>query len=749
MRVYDEDPAYVARFKTAFKKDLAERQAVMNNEWLKLSSALDPRFKDLKGLARGDIQQVWSSLEKILQKAEPSTHTPQPSEENEPAKKRRILLLGSESDSESEEENHVNNVLQNYRAQPTIEMDECPLEWWSVNAEAHIKLSSSAHKYLAMPATTVPCERLFSLAGSIVQKKRASLNSENKYEVEQKICKYVQNKLDEKKAKRKEKLVTLRESLTAVKEKYEEAMANISQMEDENSNLRSDVETLQDSVQELDRELAVSQITCKELTRECDGAKQQLRILQSECSEMKDILLKDCERVPEVHRMLMSQNEVLKKLLKQNEELMQASLDEAESKYEKTVMTNAELEKKNSDLMSLVTTLQGTVEVMEKKLAETCRKCDDIRRECEQEREAHIKQKLRCADFRKALSECSQLLKENEQELGAHNIQMSQYDQMTLTHNEKLLKKQMAEAEKRYEQEKETNAHLVKEKLDLMSQVENLKGKVEGLGELLAEKRRQCAEALLECSIAKSIQTMTKSKEETLEQEKDSIRVSLCEAETKYSEVMKTNTKLENENSTLHFTVVRLQDLVHNLKKELSETKRTCNAALRECEQEREAYSIMQSQCDQMKQTLSDQEKSHTVSLAKAVEKYNQAMESNVQLENEKSDLMYQVHKLEGTVQQLEEKLSDSAMMCGAIKQCANMLWVLKFQASLPEAEEKHEPAMESSAQLDGEKSELMSQVNSLRCLVRQLEEELSETRRNCEERREIESSKVLNTLQM
>ncbi|XP_047660343.1 leucine-rich repeat flightless-interacting protein 2-like isoform X5 [Tachysurus fulvidraco] len=601
-----------------------------------------------------------------------------------------------------------------------------------------VSLPEAERKYKQVMKTNAQLEkeksklmsRVDTLQGSMQQlghllceTRTECIEAKRKYEVEQKICKYVQNKLDEKKAKRKEKLVTLRESLTAVKEKYEEAMANISQMEDENSNLRSDVETLQDSVQELDRELAVSQITCKELTRECDGAKQQLRILQSECSEMKDILLKDCERVPEVHRMLMSQNEVLKKLLKQNEELMQASLDEAESKYEKTVMTNAELEKKNSDLMSLVTTLQGTVEVMEKKLAETCRKCDDIRRECEQEREAHIKQKLRCADFRKALSECSQLLKENEQELGAHNIQMSQYDQMTLTHNEKLLKKQMAEAEKRYEQEKETNAHLVKEKLDLMSQVENLKGKVEGLGELLAEKRRQCAEALLECSIAKSIQTMTKSKEETLEQEKDSIRVSLCEAETKYSEVMKTNTKLENENSTLHFTVVRLQDLVHNLKKELSETKRTCNAALRECEQEREAYSIMQSQCDQMKQTLSDQEKSHTVSLAKAVEKYNQAMESNVQLENEKSDLMYQVHKLEGTVQQLEEKLSDSAMMCGAIK-----------QASLPEAEEKHEPAMESSAQLDGEKSELMSQVNSLRCLVRQLEEELSETRRNCEE---------------
>ncbi|XP_060745432.1 uncharacterized protein LOC132858904 isoform X1 [Tachysurus vachellii] len=224
----------------------------------------------------------------------------------------------------------------------------------------------------------------------------------------------------------------------------------------------------------------------------------------------------------------------------------------------------------------------------------------------------------------------------------------------------------MAEAEKRYEQEKETNAHLLKEKLDLMSQVENLKGKVEGLGELLAKKLRQCAEALLILNLRVSqfvlvtpsgflallptqgqfllrswlaiaafscfISPMNSLRSWTSSVLLNFLSIliccpilSLCEAETKYSEVMKTNTKLENENSTLHFTVDRLQDLVNNLKKELSETKRTCNAALRECEQEREAYSIMQSQCDQIKETLSDQEKSHAVSLAKAVEKYNQA----------------------------------------------------------------------------------------------------------------------------
>ena len=39
-------------FKAAFKKDLSERQANISNGWLKIASALDPRFKDLKFVQR-------------------------------------------------------------------------------------------------------------------------------------------------------------------------------------------------------------------------------------------------------------------------------------------------------------------------------------------------------------------------------------------------------------------------------------------------------------------------------------------------------------------------------------------------------------------------------------------------------------------------------------------------------------------------------------------------------------------------
>ncbi|CAL9695883.1 unnamed protein product [Knipowitschia caucasica] len=74
--------------------------------------------------------------------------------------------------------NHPEDVHR-YRAEPTIDMTDCPLQWWSSHVGAHEELAQLALQYLAAPASSVPCERLFSVAGHIVNKKRAALLSEN------------------------------------------------------------------------------------------------------------------------------------------------------------------------------------------------------------------------------------------------------------------------------------------------------------------------------------------------------------------------------------------------------------------------------------------------------------------------------------------------------------------------------------------------------------------------------------------
>ena len=58
-------------------------------------------------------------------------------------------------------------------------MDEDPLLWWSKNSSRYPNLTVLAKKYLAIPATSVPAERVFSTAGNIVNQKRACLLPEN------------------------------------------------------------------------------------------------------------------------------------------------------------------------------------------------------------------------------------------------------------------------------------------------------------------------------------------------------------------------------------------------------------------------------------------------------------------------------------------------------------------------------------------------------------------------------------------
>ena len=53
------------------------------------------------------------------------------------------------------------------------------LGWWKEKECLYPKLSIVAKKYLAIPSSSVPSERIFSLAGSIVSKKRSQLSPDN------------------------------------------------------------------------------------------------------------------------------------------------------------------------------------------------------------------------------------------------------------------------------------------------------------------------------------------------------------------------------------------------------------------------------------------------------------------------------------------------------------------------------------------------------------------------------------------
>lgn len=66
-----------------------------------------------------------------------------------------------------------------YSSLPSLsDKNSDPLEWWRKHSSTFPTLSKLAKKYLCCPATSVPSERLFSLAGNIVSSKRNRLKPE-------------------------------------------------------------------------------------------------------------------------------------------------------------------------------------------------------------------------------------------------------------------------------------------------------------------------------------------------------------------------------------------------------------------------------------------------------------------------------------------------------------------------------------------------------------------------------------------
>ncbi len=62
-------------------------------------------------------------------------------------------------------------------------LKECPLKWWKKRQHQFPNLSRLAKRYLAIPATSVKSERLFSDGTNTVTKKRASLLPESAVEL--------------------------------------------------------------------------------------------------------------------------------------------------------------------------------------------------------------------------------------------------------------------------------------------------------------------------------------------------------------------------------------------------------------------------------------------------------------------------------------------------------------------------------------------------------------------------------------
>ena len=80
--------------------------------------------------------------------------------------------------SDALDDDHVAE-LERYLRQPTVPLNHDPLSWWKEHSRLFLILSNIAEKYLCVPATSVPSERVFSAAGLVLNRLRSRLSPEH------------------------------------------------------------------------------------------------------------------------------------------------------------------------------------------------------------------------------------------------------------------------------------------------------------------------------------------------------------------------------------------------------------------------------------------------------------------------------------------------------------------------------------------------------------------------------------------
>ena len=186
----DDDTALTCEIKDRINSDLEHCYAGTEvSMLLDKCSFLDPRFKDKYKLTDEPVQvllQEASMLEsESADRVVSNSQTGQnETESSEPLTKKRkgkfssifgktaTFTTNSHSLTVSE---RIQREAEMYLQYPILDVDESPLQWWSLEASRMPLLSSAAHKYLSVCATSVPSERVFSIGGNVVRSKRNSI----------------------------------------------------------------------------------------------------------------------------------------------------------------------------------------------------------------------------------------------------------------------------------------------------------------------------------------------------------------------------------------------------------------------------------------------------------------------------------------------------------------------------------------------------------------------------------------------
>ncbi|XP_077097966.1 E3 SUMO-protein ligase ZBED1-like [Siphateles boraxobius] len=166
-----------------------------NQTALTLSTLLDPRFKTIgfynQVQAQASVRLLTAQCSQLIRYT-PSHDSPteeQPSTSAQPAPANvenpssTGVNLWETLDRDASEARRARNAtadatveVQRYMTDPPVARSEDPLAYWRNHQNVYPHLFNLAKKPLCSPASSVPCERVFSKSGEVVSKKRNRLS---------------------------------------------------------------------------------------------------------------------------------------------------------------------------------------------------------------------------------------------------------------------------------------------------------------------------------------------------------------------------------------------------------------------------------------------------------------------------------------------------------------------------------------------------------------------------------------------
>ncbi|KAK0138123.1 Zinc finger BED domain-containing protein 1 [Merluccius polli] len=185
LAVQDEDTDFTRSVKSNILKYLQEKYSdPRTQDLLDMATTFDPRFK-MNYISEEKKATVRARLIDEMTGVTLAMRNPQPNALPVPPMKKGRKTLGSffkavqGNKEESSLQHAVSTELEAYLLACNIDSEDDPLSWWRQNSNAYPRLSVLVKKYLCIPATSSPSERLFSTGGNIVTCHRASLKPEH------------------------------------------------------------------------------------------------------------------------------------------------------------------------------------------------------------------------------------------------------------------------------------------------------------------------------------------------------------------------------------------------------------------------------------------------------------------------------------------------------------------------------------------------------------------------------------------